>query len=515
MDRGSVVILPHEIHSGIVPKFEWVTDGHRWGIKAAKEARVEDAFFRSGKEGYIQRLANFQFYLHRWSSRQMTIGAVFSPQLVLGLPAVIFDRPTYPPTVLKTFESQLGRKWMPMQYIGKIVSLSHSLNQGGGQTQAAFAYCRTHRGQDDEFIGLLSREVEGTRKSELERKFNPRELVDSNRRFVRRNRRALVRVIRRYLRDQATEGMDFGRNLRVQKTKTDETSTVTLSVLESQNLGLGDLAGENGLELPRLFTLTLERELRAGESQVVTSAIEDVLRPGWYSDVWSNDNIGADVYRPLLGIGSIVDDIILSQADQAELLNRSVQEVEVSTTDQSGEPTTTDFVVGDDDFPGEIATREIVPGSIEEAIDAIGVLYSIIRHRGGDVHDFIRQFTGRPVADMEDVLGSQGLLFDDNGNVAASLPNDVVEGFHSRAFGDYNTDVKLPDTEGVETQAGQGALHTLFPGVPKGTSVPRASIVTRGGVKAAVRPELDPRGRARSRVRAYIEELEVSRGLLG
>ena len=82
--RGARIILPHEVHSGIIPKYEWANDGHRWGNVAKKNSNQKDPFFGDGRVGYLQRLANFQFYLHRWSARTMAVTGVFNPNIVIG-----------------------------------------------------------------------------------------------------------------------------------------------------------------------------------------------------------------------------------------------------------------------------------------------------------------------------------------------------------------------------------------------------------------------------------------------
>ena len=151
MAQGARILLPHEVHSGIIPKFEWVTDGHRWGVKAAK-GRVD-------KVPYLQRLANFQFFLHRWSARQLSISSIFNPNIVAGLPGVIIDRSAPSPAVLKRLEKLTGRQMLPTQFIGKVYGYSHAIGQQGGSTSVQFVYARTHRGLDDEFLCVLSKEI--------------------------------------------------------------------------------------------------------------------------------------------------------------------------------------------------------------------------------------------------------------------------------------------------------------------------------------------------------------------
>lgn len=589
-DQGARVLLPHEIHSGIIPKSEWVPDGHRWGLKAAKETGKKDEFVQSGKVGYLQRLANYQFYLHRWSARTMAIGGVFNSRLALGLPALVMDRSMPAPQVVKMYEERLGRRWMPVQYLGKTASISHSINQAGGQTQAQFTHCRTHRGIDDEFLGVLTREVEQTTGQQFTVKFRPEDLVNSidlselpksadaeraaktgvillgtGFRRVIKDREDFIALLRLYAKAQlnpgtfvkgsekwrgskivkveeegaaflsesqaAQLGIDTNENITVTKQRVKSFTTESVSylygiipgeeeVVEGSEIYERFQAPTGVLAVPAKLTITLERRIGTGKFKRVNRTVEQALTPGWYSSIWSNDEIGEKVYRPLLGCEAIVDNISLEKAEQDAFLDHTIaEEAKVQLTklnpDADAGASSVFSYQEESQVPGSQAQLQIVPGSIEEAVDALTIIYGIIRLRGGDIHEFIREYTRRPVANMKEILGSQELEFDEKGNIDPSLSADVVEGFHSRAFGDYNTNVRLPDREGTAPVAGDNALAVFFPGEPAGKNVKRRSIIDRGEPKSAIKPELDPRGRAQARVRAYVEELSVSRGLMG
>ena len=573
--RGARILLPHEIHSGIIPKFEWVPDGHRWGLKAAKELDKRNEFDSTDKIAYLQRVANFQFFVHRWSARTMAIGGHFNPRLVLGFPSLVMDRSMPAPEVVKQIESRLGRRWMPVQYLGKTVSISHSINQAGGQTQVQFTHCRTHRGIDDEFVGVLFREVEEIKGKKFTVKFRTRDLLDSNsmteeearrikeeklagvititNKIVVPNREDFRALVKSYVEGKLNPGtlVKGSRKYRGHKViKVIAGGTLLIGSFEANQFGIdpttaltrvpieldledpGTFTGASAFafaqefetdrfELPEQFVITLSRIVGTGTFKRSDKSIEQAITPGWYSTIWSNDEIGEKVYKPLLDCESIVDNVSLEQSAQNDFLDRTVEE---SATVQFAElnPEAADrgeesvFSFHEEsNIDGSQAQLQVIPGSIEEAIDALTIIYGLIRFREADVHQFIRDYTDRPIANIKEILGSQNLAFDDLGNIDPNLPIDVVEGFHSRAFGDYNVDVKLPDREGAQTQPGSNALKALFPGVPTGKEVKRSAIIDRGQPPSAIKPELDPRGRARARVRAYIEELNVSRGLMG
>ena len=502
-EYGGRVLLPHEYHTGIVPRMEWVSSGHRWGVKAAA-SRGEGA---PNKVQYLQRMATFQFFLHRWASRSMQVTCKFNPNLVIGFPALVIDK-TLPSLSVQSFvRSTLGVPLMPSQFLGKPVSMTHSINQNGGNTTVTLQRCRTHQSLDDEFVGVLNQRTETLQRDEFTEIIKPKELAASATAGGRR-RDALIAMLKLYTSTPNKLVADTRvRQLKAKVVSVTSAGNVSLTPSEVKKLGLGDEtlnstvtddAGESqqALSIEESITVTLERQVAKGSPKPTDQSVESALTPGWYSDIWGNENIGESVYEPLLGVGSITDTVAASTAEQQEIIKGVVNELE-----QEGQEGLSEV---DNSF---IA----LPGSIEEAIDSIILLYSLVQKRELGVHDFIRQYTKRPIANMENVLGSSNFELDSSGNPTGQPP-DMIEGFHSRAFGDYNTDIKFPERVGVDVEVGQQALLGLYPG--EGTSPPSIGTVADENDTNPVSPEGDPRGAARARVRLYREELRLSRGLL-
>jgi hypothetical protein len=556
--RGSRILLPHEIHSGIIPKFEWTSGAQRWAKLAKKAGRD-----RSTRIGYMQRVASFQFYLHRWSARTMSLTGVFNPYLVLGLPALVMDRSLPNPETVAAREQVLGRKWMPMQYLGKIMGYSHSVHQGGGETTVQFTHCRTHRGVDDEFLSTLSVENRGTRKDKKDVYIEVLQLLSTSNTTVK-DRDAKRALVKQYLEGKLSMGKRVKGIRKYNGWKVEDidapsssSSQIQLTASQAAELGVdpqdevvlqrtplqelvvgattpvlpreGDQYIERlfnrtvkVLRVPKKITVRLVRYVKVGEPKTQNLSIEQLLTPGWYSNIWTNDKISEKVYRPLLNTDAITDNISLAGSEQDEFFRRSTRDAAVvageGISGDNQEETYT-FKTGTAGT-NNLAELAVVPGSIEEAADALAIIYSLIRLRGGDVHDFIRSYTQRDIANLQDILGTYGLEFGDDGDVVVDPDTEApVEGFHSRAYGDYNADVRLTTREGLDLkdstiQAGKDALKALFPGVATGESVIRGKIINKNH-KTAIRPELDPRGRARARVMAYVSELELSRGLMG
>jgi hypothetical protein len=527
MSRGARILLPHEVHSGIIPKLEWVSDGHRWGIVAASGTKSRAEVSKIQKVNYLQRLANFQFFLHRWASRNLAIQGIFMPNLVLGLPAVIIDRSAPAPAVVEQLEKMMGRRMLPTQFIGKIISLSHSISQAGATSAANFAYVRTHRGLDDEFLGVMTEEemVDSPPDTEI---FSVKRLAQDPKYAVTFNKRSLyLELVRRYVNKKLQIGMyveNLGKVTRVidpgQWKATREEAVISLGLEESYYTAH---KGPDGtLPLPENLTVEFTRRVKTGRFVRSTMAFEDKARPRWMNypgqneSMWDNKHITEAVYWPLLGTYAITDDKSIGQAAQDELLKR--QQTDAKRRIEFGDQ---EITYGSGMGAGT-ASVESVPGgekytvvgeSVEETIDGLSIVYGMMKERDSEIWNFIREFTKRPIASLIEVLGSANLRFLPNGLIEDAAT--MTEGFHSRAYGDYNVEVQRPKRAGDTVIAGGDALGNLMPGVAAPAAEFRPGVMGKRQDRKAIEAALDPRGRSRARVRAYVAELKISRGMMG
>lgn len=125
--RGSRVILPHEVYTGIIPEFEAIP---------FLSIFTKDSEEKEQKVHYLQRMANYVYYHKRMLSRSMTWSGVFSPFIVLGMPMVLLDRVS-------------NDKIVP-QFIMQPMSIQHSIASAGTATtlvQGACARTHTERGE--------------------------------------------------------------------------------------------------------------------------------------------------------------------------------------------------------------------------------------------------------------------------------------------------------------------------------------------------------------------------------
>jgi hypothetical protein len=213
----------------------------------------------------------------------------------------------------------------------------------------------------------------------------------------------------------------------------------------------------------------------------VDLSAEDIIRPGWYGDIWASGQIG-QVYQDFFGIGSISDATVIldsgnnSQPSASETFLKSVEESKATGTDPCAASAALPVVTS------------LAEGlSIEQAAEFLTASYSYVKQAGLDVDEFIRAYTWRPIATLTDMFGTEDLQFDASGvNVTSS---HAVEGFHSRAFGPYS------DLYGI-----------VSPELEDVIGLKRGSTAAQRG---------DTRGRKREAVSAYVSALSFSKALLG
>ena len=530
-------LMPHEVHSGIIPKLEWITEGHRWGVKSAKDIQET---VRNVRISYIQRLANFQFFLHRWSSRSMSLSGRFMPQLVLGLPSVVIDRGVPSPSALEAMATTIGAgaSILPTAFLGKISSIQHSINQSGGGTNVSFKFARTHRGLDDEFLGVVQREqvqqtsdvidvafdtaeqrlLSGTTLSDLESslirmhfsgELKEQKRLDSSRTITK------IEIIQSEI--QTTFSRNVARLLGI--------SDNSFNLYIKRNGSTNQSTGQTDAKVPNSILVSITNNLAGGQFVTASGAApaEVILKPGWYDVVWNSVKLGSDgnpesypisenVYRPLLGTFAITDDKILL-SDFANLLQTFIKQagesksITIQTQADGSEVVKLGEVV--------IATFNVKEHTIERAIDALTVLYGMLKLKNASVTDFVADYTQRPIASLTDIFGDVDLNFDALGNPVPRQDGSVPKvGFHTRAYGDYNTDMSFVSGE---PQAGKDAMKLLLPADAATLDGYTKTIFDKSTKTKSPRipSYLDPRGRARQRVSVYAAELALTRGLVG
>lgn len=260
----------------------------------------------------------------------------------------------------------------------------------------------------------------------------------------------------------------------------------------------------------------------------VELAPEDYTFPPWYGESYRSNRIGA-LYAYFFGTGSITDPLVVSEPGAAPrnpipgmddaalnlLLNRELGEAVLNATRNSTgpQPGFSDVPnISEAEFLGRPsadpldpaqALNESVMGRVEfrsdlaEAVEEIVGIYSKVKTQGFDVHEFLRAYTWRPIASIVDILGSANLQISDDGEVLAG-----TEGFHSRAFGDFDDLRQL-------VGAGDGVRPQRIMG--------QTTVETATGFEnaTAISARMDTRKEKRTVVLSYLYSVLASRGILG
>lgn len=218
--------------------------------------------------------------------------------------------------------------------------------------------------------------------------------------------------------------------------------------------------------------------------------VEEGIRPPWFSPLYSNWFIGKHIYEPFIGCGSIVDQaLFLTDQGAASFgTGRNQQQELLGKLEAAGNDRQEVMKLLEEAKAKRISD---VP-DIESSVDVLAYIYGEVRRLNLDVHRFVHDYTRRPIATMEEILGSEDLEY-------KVLPNDKLElvkgtpGFHSTAIADVGGRLRgLIDNPDMEL-----------------------SRLKVGGKKSPVSRILDPRPGRRMMVIEYLKEINASSGSLG
>ena len=468
-------LLDHELFTGILPVFEKMGE---FNVFAARKNDGKTG--KVSKVSFAQRSANFLYFKHRFNARQFQVSGRFNPYVAVGFPGLIIDkwvdqiaagkirdmRDTFIAhdtearnTILPKYTQEL----IGANFLANFVEVTHSMSQEQlrGTTSIRCNYAR----QVDEGVEFLG--ISG--KSQTVQK---RQEGDARRNTV---------VAATSPPDLYSIGPNQGSIVNVQevtdKYRVRDIDTETYQSTSGQNIPVyfsgGGMRREGGinklqrLRVPIGVRLTardhpasdadiLISYLGSADQEVVFKAYsveeevprykledvelpaEELIRPGWYGDVWSPGKIG-QVYQDFFGIGAITEHTVV--LDGGPSANEDFEQAiaEAQTAEDADQAVA--------DLP--LVTSLGQNATIQQAVEFLTLTYSYVKTSGLDADEFIRAYTWRPVATMLDMFGSEDLTFDENGISAIT----GVEGFHSRAFGPYDDLFGLIAPE-VETMLG-------------------------------------------------------------
>lgn len=476
-------ILDHELFTGILPVYEKMGEFNVFAARSNRELQGKVV-----KVSYAQRSANFLYFKHRFNARQFQLSGRFNPYVAVGFPGLIIDKwldrgvaerirnireeflsenPEASNALLPKYSAEL----IGANFLANFAEVTHQVSQEQlrGHTMIRCTYARL-ADEDTEFLNIGSKvqqvqkrqEGEAVRTTNVAALFAPElyslgpnqgrivSALDVTDKFVSTAGRTTATTA-----DILTAGQElpvyFGGARRAGGNKLQDFFAPVGRVVTPLN----DFPTNQVKAITEFFGIQADTELffraYAVKEEVPRYKLEEVdipaeelIRPGWYGDIWSPGKIG-EVYRDFLGIGSITEPTTIldgkgNVAGQAsENFKRAVEEAQTSED--------VDWAV--DDLPIVVSLGE--GSTIGQAAEFLNLTYSYVKQADLDADEFIRAYTWRPIATLIDMFGTEDLEFTEDGSSVAN--EGAIEGFHSRAFGPYEDVFGLVTPE-IETVLG-------------------------------------------------------------
>ena len=426
-------VMTHELFTGILPIFTKMGEFNIFALRGIEESQKK----QKPKISLAQRSANFLYFKQRFASRQMSVDCIFNPWLVAGFPGLIMDRYINPEDAEQFQEKQArnNREELPASrllgthFLGSFAQIQHSLSFSEAQTSVTIQYPREYD-ENTEFFGPEIEEDQII----IQRFGNDALRVH----VVAALKKPVVGGIGIYYGTidhveevtDAVEGMYFSIYTgprRVGDPAQDGTTQVGVPVR------LGDvspkLAREQGVNTVVTFrAYRIKESIPRYRRERVDLPAEELIRPGWYDDVWHPQNI-SQVYQHYFRTDSITGKTQIGDpGDQSVGNPRQLARDELARQ-------ATGKMQGDQRegiAPALLTLDE--DSSIEQAVRFLLLTYAYISQGNLSAQRFTDAYTWRPIASLPDVFGTADLELDARGIDVVS----GVEGFHSRAFGPYD-----------------------------------------------------------------------------
>lgn len=483
-------LMKHELHVGINPRTDRLPDSTA-GAGVDKASAQELAGSRTS---WGKKAALFTFFKYRLAERVVNLSGRFNPNVVCGFPGLVLTAPTVVSDISRSATAsepnaglgsdkfaELLKEHSPMQLVGMVGAVSHSIDQNGGTTTVMMHHVRQHDGKDDEFLNIQvdeSREVSRFVSYVLSPSARGgdnkilSELTPSDATSVG-ERRAAYGNLNFFVKGASGD-------VRVEKKKSDGTTsfeTVTGSKVQVQSSSAEDAKAPEGTQygyikgvsaakvlLPKgdlkrtagskgkygnpihavqvldpLISTTEDgfkvfEKVRVFEEVkirvTVKKPVEDLLRPAWISPSYTNENIGEKIYQPFFGCDSIVDELSYYWPDEGvDLVSGEDGVIDLDGPKQKSGLSDDRIRKVLKEFVKKMSEKAAA-ASIEKATNHLSYVYGQVREKGGDVNQFIENYVDRPIATMEEVLGSADLSLE----VASDGKVSVREGrlgFHT------------------------------------------------------------------------------------
>lgn len=482
-------VMDHELFTGILPVFEKMGEFNIFGARSG----VVDG--KVGKVGMAQRATNFLYFKYRFAARQLSVSCRFNPFVAPGFPGLIIDKhidlnsiKTYNQAKGVTPQGQSYAAKLPplmgVHYLANFTEVSHHLSNREGQTNIACSYARK-AGESVEFLGAQQETVSSVVKSDAKKAVRATDVAAIYPPRVGSMGPGQGRIVG--VEDVTPKYASGGTELPLLGADRDKkTKQLTIRV----PVGQEKLASEYGAAVVpyigdanifvtfRAFKVT---ETVAKETvETVFLPPEEYIRPGWYGDCWAPSKI-SEVYYDFLATGSITEAMQIQNTDgdfSKGLYASNDPTTALNQLAEAGEG----LKLAKDQI---LALSQTKDATVADAVALLVLTYSVIKTGGFDPEAFIKSYTWRPIATLLDMFGSNDLTLSTDGEEVLR----GIEGFHSRAFGDFENLFGLVPSDVTEIL-----------GIPQGSPTSKRA---------------DTRKRKRDKVLEYKAVLDLGNVLLG
>jgi len=381
----------------------------------------------------------------------------------------------------------------PSQYVGMVQQVVHTLDaSAGGGTSISMSHAREHRINEDDFLvnfqkqtsKELTKSIQVTyldlktlseQGDESKLKF----IVDATPQTLKSTEILTSKLVNRpklnidsitapaptYEQlvpnkiDNNTELLEeFGRQIFVPRTygklkpgsKGPLGGTIKyIEVINDHIVQVPQKLGKLGKASNRLAYSSIAIAEEVTDSTEKLIPIEEILRPNWFSPLYSNLYIGDMIYNKFFGTGSVVDQIVYSSPEGLSIQGVGSERDAVRNTLSSD--------------PSQISrltqTQLFNIPSVETAIDILAYQYGEIKRLNLDANKFVNDYTYRPIATLTQILGSADLQYKKEGNTLKIVSG--TPGFHSSSvanFGDLLGLVDNPDVDFPRLNSGSSTI---------------------------------------------------------
>ena len=420
--KGHTFVMPHERFTGIIPKLEGLGDTdiykkmHQRKVRSRKrqaaegaagaEARAGQDAARSGSlsvgrgesspNPHMQHSANYMFFADRYGQRSATVQARFLPEIVPGLPAVVFD-----PALVSGDRPRENK-----HLLGLVHTVIHRIRASGDfRTTVALTKCRMHDEDQDLFYddGTATRRRTASTKRKLRPPNGGEFIYPANEDVLSSPGKAVIPSRLSKLSKVYVANLGAGSDTVDAETYTLPRDVGSLRMQikkypdrywrESAEEQYSEDLSKDGHRLVRYRyeSATLKQSIsmtgvvvelyRVGSSKSESEFeydLDDTLYPPWISDIYKKDRIGPEFYQTLLGCGSIMDNV-------SAVFDQDVRV---------------------DDFPAGPGLPDGPPTTIKEAVELLAHTWSVAHQADGDVGKFTQAYRARRYADMFDIHGA-------------------------------------------------------------------------------------------------------------